>query len=187
MHSAKCRSWIVSLLKQGLVPIPVVIDETTRVAELDQMEIDWISKARAEGADLTNICAGGRGIVGYVMNDEQRLAVSRRHIGRKRPPETCERISIAKTGQKYRPRSEDVNRSYAEKRMSTRGRINRGPKSPETKEKIRATMKGRLSPMKGKKMSEQGRANIAAVRISQGLRAREKNRLLREQMWSEIP
>src|SRR5690606_8102528 len=62
IHSAKCKTWIISLLQKGLVPIPLILEEFEKSNNINEVlnnsEIKWINKAREEGANLTNMTSG---------------------------------------------------------------------------------------------------------------------------------
>jgi hypothetical protein len=145
------------------VPTAVVLQELPFMIDvrrlLDEAEISWISKARESLCQLTNLTDGGRGIRGFIPTDVQKEKTAKSHRGRKRPPETGRRISLAKTGQKYEMNwTAEKSRKASERRKG----INRGPKSEETKRKISESLKGRPPALKGRKMSEQGRQNLIA-------------------------
>lgn len=54
------NNWIKSLIKENLKPILNIIDEVP-MDNWQMYEIEWISKIRKEGHDLTNISDGGSG------------------------------------------------------------------------------------------------------------------------------
>jgi hypothetical protein len=144
LHSAKCKSWIISVLNNFLVPIIVIFEQIDENDEnafrlLNESEIRWIAKGRIDGADLTNICDGGSGTNGFKWNEEQKRRISEIHTGRKRSLETGMRISASKIGKKRGPPSKE---QCEKQRVSMLGK-NTGPKSEDTKRKISESLKNR--------------------------------------------
>lgn len=159
MHQGHCRSWIISLLENELVPLIIVLQEFPSSADvrelLDEAEIKWIQESKKQGCNLTNHTLGGR--EGH-WNGIARLP--RKDRGKSRGPHselTKQRISIGGKG-KHPPREwTDEMRQEASK---IRQGINRGPKSADHRRKISETLKGRAPALKGKKMSEKGKENL---------------------------
>jgi len=110
------RTWILSLQKLGLLPVLEVLDSVPSV-EWDFWEREYIRLFKALGFRLTNTTEGGDGVFlrvpGFTgkrhseeSNEKNRLA----HLGKKRPPEECEKISLA-----LRKRSAEVRDRAASK------------------------------------------------------------------------
>lgn len=63
-----------------MVPQVVALEEVEESPEvsdiLNSKEINWITKLKTEGADLTNMTDGGGGSCGLIPTDEQRKARS---------------------------------------------------------------------------------------------------------------
>lgn len=114
------HNWLANLRVVGLIPTMRVIEECPKT-EWAEREAFWIAHYRALGCDLVNLCSGGNGAPGISPSVETRhklsIALKRNHAlhprtfsaearhkisvlhkGSKRPPETCQRISMAKMG-----------------------------------------------------------------------------------------
>lgn len=109
LHSqAHNDQWLRSLGTEPLVAILGLFTD----AEWEAAERAWIRDARAAGNDLTNVTPGGDGHAGWHHTDEAKAKISQGtrgrktpahvvaaraefHRGRKRTPETCQRISDA--------------------------------------------------------------------------------------------
>lgn len=167
-HIAQCRyrqtyskSWIKSLLRDGVTPEYRVLEEVEDDAQLDEAEIRWIAKLRAEGHRLTNIAEGG----------------SSGNRGRKRgsmPQETRDKIGAANRG---KSKSAEARAKMSAAHLERLHLRPRGPMSEATKAKIAAVLTGRKGISNGGKGRQ--RTPEQRAKISQGLRA--KFAALREQ------
>lgn len=64
------------------------------------IEIELIAKykRKAHGGNLCNITAGGDGVVGVVMSEEQKVKISKSNKGKKRSIQTRDKISKSRLG-----------------------------------------------------------------------------------------
>lgn len=97
-HSAKCRSWEMTLTNIGLtkeIEIFEELEEGPGIRDrLNDAETFWIGYFKMIGADLTNLTKGGDGFTaGYVMSVATREKLSKAHTGRKRDDQWKRAIS----------------------------------------------------------------------------------------------
>ena len=97
--------WIRSVLNNGLVPIQIIIDTVEDWKFWERFYIDYF---KSIGCNLTNLCDGGQGSLGYKLTDEQKSKISIANKGNK-PWNTGlelsedhrKAISIGNTGKKF--------------------------------------------------------------------------------------
>ncbi len=97
--------WIRKLIREGVEPVVILIEQIddSDPDAIDEAEIRWIAKGRAEGWRLTNQNNGGRGNRGYVPTEEDiRKSVEARR-GFKHSDETRVRMSAASLGKPKSP------------------------------------------------------------------------------------
>ena len=82
--------WLNELKKNGLKPIPLIIEEINGDWPWQESEKHWISFFKRHGHNLTNNTIGGDGVVG--ISDESKKRMSSTWIGRKHKPETIEKL-----------------------------------------------------------------------------------------------
>lgn len=119
IHSS---NWIRSVLATGREPLLHILESCTPNI-VDEREVFWIAKRRAEGCDLTNHADGGGGTRGYKLSDEQRAKMSLARRGKKRGPMSAEgraNISRSQTGKKRGPMSEEHRASIS---RGNKGRV----------------------------------------------------------------
>ncbi len=157
-----CHFWVEALLKNGLTPEILVLEQFESSADvndrLNDAEVFWIAYFRYIGARLTNMTTGG----GHpVVCEESRIKQSMARKGRKRSPEARANISAGKKGKKFSPTHvENMSRSRLGKK-----------RSQEEKDKISASMKGMQKTeehlrnlavaAKTRKYTPEGKAKIA--------------------------
>jgi len=83
---------------------------------------------------------------GLTHSKETIEKIRKSNLGQKRSPEVCRKISLAKTGKKIKPRSEEVRKKMSEQMMGKPHPHVGWVQSDETKEKIRASLVGRKNP-----------------------------------------
>lgn len=97
--------WIARLVAAGLQPKIELLEEGIHVVDLDEAERRHIGQMRAAaGANLLNICVGGRSpLLSWGMPEEaiRRSAAAKR--GKPRSPETKRKLSEANKGKKADP------------------------------------------------------------------------------------
>lgn len=103
--SYRAGRWIQSLVKQGLTPRIELLMETSSLAELNRLEVEYIAFGRALGLDLTNATDGGEGCHGYRHDADARARISEAkrgklspRLGTKHSDETKAKIAAAKLG-----------------------------------------------------------------------------------------
>src|SRR5215831_5786991 len=105
--------WIRSLLKIGLLPVYVPLEQGEGLTTWEEAEMRWIEKLNT-GGRLCNHTKGGDGTPGYVPSPELRALWSKQRRGKKYPlgrrsgmlgkkhsPEACRKISEAGTGRSH--------------------------------------------------------------------------------------
>ncbi len=96
--------WIAKLREQGLEPEAVVLEGPLQVAMLDEAERRHIATHKTQGADLLNLCPGGRASLGTWCQPAEaikRSADAKR--GKPRTVETRARLAEANKGKKQSP------------------------------------------------------------------------------------
>lgn len=88
-------NWIRSLLKIGLKPTIVIIQEVGSKEELPEMEKQAIAKYKAEGHRLTNSTDGGEGCFGRRCSTAAKTKISKANSGRKHTDLTKKKIGKA--------------------------------------------------------------------------------------------
>lgn len=139
-HSYVAR-WLSGLSRSRLIPTCSILAEAQDQEELDRLEVEWIAKARSEGASLVNLADGGGGRPGYVVPPEVRERIAAKQRGVPKPKHTEEwkaQMSAQMTGR---------NTNTAE-HLEALAALKRGvSRSAETRAKISAAKKGRgLTP-----------------------------------------
>ena len=183
------RNWIQKLLRSGHTP-EIVVLETVK-DNGDEAEVFWIAYMKFLGCRLSNITSGGDG---RPHSNETKLKIFRAQKGRPESAEHKAKISVTKrqyyanggisptkgiprteeqkrkqslamTGRKNGPHSEETRRKIAASKLGK-------PRSPETRAKLSAALKGRKMgprpPEVGKKISEAKLASFAARRAKSG-------------------
>ena len=130
-----------------------MLEETSRVEDLDSMEQFWIAQARGLGWPLTNVTKGGKGWLGGRHGER-----AKRLIGSKN--------SRPHTEEHKRKNSEGLRRHWA---------LN--PRGPEWCEKVSRALKGRAPAAAKMKRTPEWKANMA---FAQRVR-RAKERIVRQQ------
>lgn len=181
--------WISSLTRIGLKPEMVIlenVDENTWKRE----ERWWISYTKSIGAKLTNATDGGDGMLsaearakisawnkgkviseetkekiraklignkhtlGHITSDETKEKLRIANIGRKRSDETKMKLRIASTGKRH---SKETREKISKLQVGTK----RTPLSLETRLKLSLAMKGRPSPLRGRKLPQKTKDKIS--------------------------
>ena len=97
-HKTYKNHWIKSLLKRGLKPKIILIDEVP----VDQLRaVEKLSRSlyiAQIGARLTNLTDGGDGMLGYKHSPEVVERIRQQNLGRKMSEEAKQRISESKKG-----------------------------------------------------------------------------------------
>ena len=122
-YSFHVYRWIRLLLKDGLEPIPDVIEIVPPGGDWEGAERRWIAHYRAR-VKLCNIVDGGGGAVGSERTAEQRKRISDALKGRKKTPEHVARAT--------------ANRKWSGHTAESRARISAGVRRPEALAKIKA-------------------------------------------------
>lgn len=175
-------NWIRELLREGLLPELVVLQEYTSEAETIAEETIWIRRLRFEGAQLTNHSDGGEGCgLGYSPSKEARRNLSAALTGKKLSPETIAKRTASRAGWSPSPETR-VKMSAATKGKSKPegfgekvAAAKRGKKRPlEFCERMSALMMGRNinpehisalgSSWKGKTRSEETKTKMAEAK-----------------------
>jgi hypothetical protein len=143
-------NWIRLLSRESLKPTMVILEWVPAV-EWEHWEQWWIDFFSGCGCRLVNTCEGGLGGNGV------------QHKGKKRSPETCQRISAARKGRTFGPRgpfSEEAREAIRQ------GLLRAGVKPPPIAyEKALATNRGKPAWNRGKKMSEETCRKLSAMRM----------------------
>lgn len=164
-HSAR---WIRSLSALGLAPLMQQIDTAHGDAWVE-IETYHIAKYRADGASLTNITAGGEGMMGWNPSPETRAKMSAakkgKRLGIPPSPQTIAALRLANTG-KVIP---DKQKAAQSAKMTGR------KASAETKAKMSVTRKGRPSgPMS---LETRAKLSLAAIARFSDPAERERTRV----------
>lgn len=97
-------NWLRSLLRLGLRPEVVLLEEVADAGLLSQAEIRWIAVGRAAiGARFTNATDGGEGVLGLVMSPNARQKMSKAKSAAWQKPEIRERVLAAQNAGKRDP------------------------------------------------------------------------------------
>lgn len=163
-------------IKNGNLPVIKVIDDnlTEDVAfELECFLISWIGRSDLGNGPLTNLSNGGEGLTGIVRNlsgennpNYGKRGESSVWWGKLHTEETKEKIRVAQAGKTLtdahkaairKPKSESGKAAIALARKTSLYKP-----SEETKLKISISLKGRTSPMLGRKQSDETKAKISA-------------------------
>lgn len=151
------------------IPPPLHCWTGDDVCALDAAEMWWIVHGRKHGWPLTNRTHGGDGLRGLVRTPEHSAKIAASHIGNQyakgyRPtPEHRAKLSAAR--KTYL--SENPDAAFA------RGAFAGRKHTEETKAKMRAAKLGKVSPLRGKKLSPEMRAKLSAAH--KGIQAGPKN------------
>ncbi len=157
-------NWIRSLLKQGLVPEVVLLEEPASVDDLADLERFWIASVRATGAHIFNHCDGGEGATGRIVSTETRERLRLASIGNKsalgihRSDETKEKIRCAHLGTTLSPKTrQKISAKLSGRKLTTehvqnmsRGLMgHRGTvMTPELRQRMSASASLRLDRLK---------------------------------------
>ena len=144
-------SKIRKLLRLGMKPIVVKVEENVSDKQALDLECLLIVEMRDLGFNLTNMTDGGDGAKGYKHTEEHKRKASASQIGRVFSEETKQRMR--------KPKSPEGRAAIAASRLT----MTYCP-SEETKRKISKSLKGRPSPMKGKTQSAESRAKMSEQR-----------------------
>lgn len=90
------HAWIRSLAKLGLTPRQEILDAVPHGTDWQTVERAYIAGAKEAGYRLTNLTAGGEGVV--ELDPEVKERIRQKRLGRKDTPETIARKSAAAKG-----------------------------------------------------------------------------------------
>ena len=102
-------NWIQFLIKQGLKPILIILEEIEDCEDWQQKERDWIFKAKKDGWKLVNSTDGGDGVLNLSGDGKRRMLETWK--GRKHKPETLLKLSKASKG-RIKPLNSKIGMSY---------------------------------------------------------------------------
>lgn len=146
-------NWIRSLLKLGLKPQVVIIEEFSSEKPLNESEIFHIAYFKSIGCELTNLTIGGDGSKGYVPPPELRAYLSVCGKRQMENPKALRAFRLASEEWWRDPEHKALRSSWAGKQLSEEhkrriGDSNRGrPISEEHRRKISIARTGKkLSP-----------------------------------------
>lgn len=133
--------WLTNLRRDGLAPTVRILDTCLFPELLNDLERDWIRRARKQGARLTNLTDGGEGALGRRLSDEAKARISAaakgntKCAGRQVSDETRARMGAAQRAQYATPEGLERRRRIAA--------THRGMKpSEETRARMRASHVG---------------------------------------------
>jgi len=150
-RKSKKLNKIRSILNDGFeIKIKKIEDDVTDEDALD-FECLVISELRDIGFDLTNVTEGGDGASGYKHTEQHKNRMSFLMRGRKFDEATKEKMR--------KPKSPEGRAAIAEARKT----VNYKP-SEKTKLQVSQKLFGRVSPMKGRKQSEESKAKMSMQR-----------------------
>jgi hypothetical protein len=149
-------AWVGSILRRGLEPELVVLEECADRASLNDAEVFWIAYCRFVGCDLKNLCIGGETRRGTFRQSEEfkqklrernslhplsaeslrRRTETRRKNGWSTLEGEARRIASVKAARTGVPRTLEVRQKISQSHMGIRP-------SEETREKMRAASKRR--------------------------------------------
>jgi hypothetical protein len=127
-------NWLKKLLKQNAKPDMQILEITDK-DHWAEREVWWISYGRASGWRLTNLSAGGDGPGRLSEDGKARLLAA--HLGKKRSPETIERLRQAALGRS----PSNVTRSRIS--VGLKGKLKGRVFSDETKQRISDSKRGK--------------------------------------------
>lgn len=174
-----CNKWVRSLKPS----IPIFVELEVVSSDWIEAEQFWIAYFKSLGARLTNLTAGGEGMVGYTATEETRKRISSATAGRRLTPEHRLKISTnnrSKVGYKL---SDEAKTKISIASMGNKSSVGRII-SPETRAKLSLTSRNmslearaKISAAgKGKILSPEHRAKISeSGKLAQ---ARRKNKTL---------
>lgn len=111
--NAEKTVWLKDLQSLGLKPLMCVIDTASKDSWADT-EKKWIAFYRSINPRLTNLSPGGEGCRGFIPGAETRLKMSKSHLGKVRTAESRARMSIAQTGLKKKPPTQEMRDAMSE-------------------------------------------------------------------------
>jgi len=91
-------NWIKSILKKGLRPELVILEELSDSEDWQAREIFWIKTAKESGWRLVNSTDGGDGVLNLSGEGKERMLQAWK--GRKHKPETLIKLSKASKGRR---------------------------------------------------------------------------------------
>lgn len=142
---------IRSILNDGHEVIVVKVEDNVS----DEMAMDFecllISEMRGHGFDLTNMTDGGDGALGYKHTEDHKNYISFLQKNRV--------FSEEHKAKMRKPKSAEGRANIAKARLETTYRP-----SEETKLKTSKALKGRISPMKGKKQTDEAKEKMSLAR-----------------------
>lgn len=168
-------STIRSILVAGMDPIVQIVEENLseeRAFELEEFLIAEIGRADQGKGPLTNLSDGGEGGRGIDRRGEKNPNYGKRGEnahwwGRKHDEAAKAKVSAKQKGRVFseehkaamrKPKSEAGRAAMAEARRNSSYRP-----SDETRQKLSVAMKGRPSPMLGRKHSDEHKARLSAM------------------------
>lgn len=101
------NNWIKSLLKDGIKPLPVLIEEVVGWKYACEVEKYWIKEFKEQGYKLVNSTEGGDGSQGYKWTPEVREKCMN-HLRIRFTDEYRLKLSIAHTGKKMSNRCREL-------------------------------------------------------------------------------
>ena len=169
--------------KYGRENIQIIVTKKDSEESAFKSEIRLIKILRDAGFDLCNHTDGGEGPSGATRSEEYRAKMSASKMGspawnkgKRMSPESCLKMSAAKTGKKCGPMSAEQRAKISAAKLGKKHTV-------ETKVKISAAGRGRICSLearanmsaakKGKPKSAAHRASMSAVRI--GMKYRKKS------------
>lgn len=121
--TVNCHRWILELDADGLVPL-IDIVELVSDDDWQQREIFWIRYFVDQGAELTNMTAGGMGV--SAMTAEIREKISKTKFGSHHTDEAKLKVSLANRGkvvsQETKDKTSESVRKYWERRKHDESR-----------------------------------------------------------------
>jgi hypothetical protein len=108
-EKTKLGRWLRSHVTKSLEPRIIVLEASIQTqSELNSAEIYWIGLLRLAGADLKNMSSGGEASrAGIRLTKKQRVAISKRQIGRTITKEHREKTSATLMGHTHTPETID--------------------------------------------------------------------------------
>lgn len=101
----RVASCLKNLLSRGLMPDARILAVASTREQLDELEIRHIASAIESGADLTNLCAGGKVNSGFKKSADAVAKIIQARVGSTTPDSTKKKISQAMTGRKVSNRT----------------------------------------------------------------------------------